>query len=296
MTTTKTRRFLFAVLAVTAANTRRVAFALSRNSIRSHLPDSASVPTNTADAHLPTINPAVNEKCNKINRNDKNDNSIPEFNGASVLNRKQALRSISSVFAASVLASTISPLPSNAFDRNFPDELTDADNDEKPMGVLIGKRSNVQQRKQKAVESKRLMDQSLKSFTPKKDLLSSVTWGLALFFATGSRSNPLATPLANVLYDEKEEKWLQDRNAGLFSDLPLEFLLLLGVIFFILGTLTQYSLLQISEGDSTVCGQLAGVALINAGFFEFGRIAKYVLCYVNVCCVVLCCVVLCYAN
>ena len=282
MTTTKTRRILFAVLAVTAANTRRVAFALSRNSIRTHLPDGASLPTTTTtDAHIPTICPDVNEKCNKINRNDKNDDIISELNGASVLNRKQALRSISSVFAAGVLASTISPSPSNAFDRNFPDELTDADNDEKPMGVLIGKRSNVQQRKQKAVESKKLLDQNLKSFTPKKNLLSSMTWGLALFFATGSRSNPLATPLAKVLYDEKEEKWLQDRNAGLFSDLPLEFLLLLGVIFFILGTLTQYSLLQLSEGDSTVCGELAAVALINAGFFEFGRIAKYVLCYVE---------------
>lgn len=263
----KTRWFLVAVLAVTAANTRRVAFALSINSIRTHLPDIASVPTTTADVRLHTIHPAVNEKCNK-------NHNISEWNGASVLNRKQALRSISSVFAAGVLASTISPSPSNAFDRNFPDELTDADNDDKPMGVLIGKRSNVQQRKQKAVESKKQMDQSLANFTPKKDLLSSMTWGLALFFATGSRSNPLATPLANALYDETEEKWLQDRNAGLFSALPLEFLGLLGVMFLIMGTVTQYSLLQLSGGDSTVCGQLAGVALINAGFFEIGRIAS----------------------
>jgi hypothetical protein len=169
------------------------------------------------------------------------------------------------------------PSASNAFDRSFPNELTDVDQtDNTNSGVLIGKRSNAQQRKQQAQETKTKMDQNLASFTPKKDFLPSLTWGLALFFASGSRSNPLATPLANLLYKPEEEKWLQDRNAGLFAALPWEFLIILGMVFLALGTLTQYTFLQLSDGDSGVCGQLAGVALINGGFFEIGRIARYV--------------------
>lgn len=45
-------------------------------------------------------------------------------------------------------------------------------------------------------------------------------------------------------------------------------------MFVCLGTATQFLLLQLAEGDSGVCGQLAGVALIGGGFFEIGRIAS----------------------
>mmetsp|Transcript_5157 Transcript_5157/g.12421 ORF Transcript_5157/g.12421 Transcript_5157/m.12421 type:complete len:178 (+) Transcript_5157:730-1263(+) len=61
---------------------------------------------------------------------------------------------------------------------------------------------------------------------------------------------------------------------GFFSAPPLPFLVLLGFVFLILGTATQYVLLQLAEGDSGVCGQLAGVSLIGGGFFEIGRIAS----------------------
>jgi len=224
----------------------------------------------TTDGHLPTRRPTVDGKCSN------NNNNIAELNGASLQNRKQALHFISSAFfatTAGVLSSTISPSPSEAYDVDFPFELTDAD-DDKTVGLLIGKRSNVQQRKKEAEVAKKVMAQNLATFSAKKDLLPSATWGLALFFAAGSRSTPLATPLANMLYDETNEKWLQDRNAGLFSDLPLPFLLLLCFLFLIVGTIAQYTLLQLSEGDSVLIGQLAGVSLINAGFFEIGRIAN----------------------
>ena len=273
---TKMKYSLFAVIVFTAA-TCRVANALSKNSIRTALPDN---PT-TTDSHLPTRISTVNEfsrgseeieslSASKCKQND-------DSNGASMQNRKQALFSISSAFVATtagVLSSTISPSPSIAFDKTFPVELTDGD--DKPRGVTIGQRSNSQQRKQKAELAKKKMDQNLASFNMKNDLLPSLTWGLAFFFASGSRSNPLANPLANVLYDEKEERWLKDRNAGLFSALPLPFLFLLGLVFLIMGTVTQYSLLQLSEGDSGVCGELAGISLIGGGFFEIGRIARYV--------------------
>ena len=278
--------FLFAVIAFTAA-TCRVANALSRNSIRTPLPDSS--PTTTYShphATLSTVN-AINacsrcdsEEIASLSASKCKENDELKLNGASMQNRKQALFSISSAFVATtagVLSSTISPSSSVAFDKTFPIELTDVD--DKAKGVII-RPSNSQQRKQNAELSKKKMDQNLASFNIKNDLLPSLTWGLALFFASGSRSNPLATPLANILYDEKEEKWLEDRNAGLFSAPPLPLLFLLGFVFFIMGTLTQYILLQLSEGDSGVCGQLAGVSVIGGGFFEIGRIARYV--YSNV--------------
>mmetsp|Transcript_24999 Transcript_24999/g.58995 ORF Transcript_24999/g.58995 Transcript_24999/m.58995 type:complete len:355 (+) Transcript_24999:127-1191(+) len=198
--------------------------------------------------------------------------AMKESNNSSIQNRKEALRSIFAAGTAGLLASTLSPSPSAAFDSTFPIELTDVDDRNKV--VTIGQRSNSQQRKENAELTKIKMDQNLASFNLKNDFLPSLTWGLALFFASGSRSNPLATPLANVIYDGKEEKWLEDRNAGLFSPLPLPFLVLLGFVFLILGTITQYVFLQLAEGDSGVCAQLAGVALINGGFFEFGRIAS----------------------
>jgi len=182
---------------------------------------------------------------------------------------------MSSTFAATsaiLFSLASSPTPSVAFDRTFPVELTDID--DKAVGVTIGQRSNSQQRKENAELSKKKLDQNLASFNLKNDFLPSLTWGTALFLASGSRSNPLTTPLANILYDETEEKWLADRNAGLFSAPPLPFLLLLGLVFLVIGTVTQYGLLQIAEGDSLVCQQLAGCALIGGGFLEIGRIAS----------------------
>jgi len=184
----------------------------------------------------------------------------------------------SGLVASGVLAATLgsNPSPSSAFERDFPAELTDADPDDKSLGVLIGRRRNSQQRKEQAVQSKLVMNQNLEGYGVESDLLPSATWGLALFFATGSRSNPLATPLANLLYDPAKEsnKWLRERNEGLFSALPLPFLGLLGVAFLGIGAAWHYALLQLSGGDGVLVGQLAGVALINAGFFEIGRIAS----------------------
>lgn len=258
------RSLLLSVLAVTVS-TRRFALGLSRNSIRTHVPESPiSVSGQTVQTVDETVQNIADKEC------------IGTTSG--VQSRKQALRSMSTVVLAGLVSSSIAPSRSNAYDASFPVELTDVDkNDEKNTGVLIGKRSNAQQRKLQAEESKKILDKNLATFSVKKDLLPSATWGLALFFGSGSRSNPLVRPLANIIYDEKEEKWLQERNLGLFSSLPIEFLLLQGVIFFILGGLTEYTLLQLSDGDSGVCAQLAGVALINGGFFEIGRIASYVL-------------------
>jgi hypothetical protein len=181
------------------------------------------------------------------------------------MDRRQAMGT------ALMTASMLIPGSSNAFDRTFPDELADSDNGSK--NIVMGSRSNLQQRTTAAKEKDQARKQNLINPLSKEDLLPSFAWAGALWLVSGSRSNPLTTPLGNLLYDEEEAEWLKDRNAGLFAAPPVEFLVLLGFVFVVLGFITQFSLLQLAEGDATVCFELAGVALIWGGFFEIGRLA-----------------------
>lgn len=107
-----------------------------------------------------------------------------------------------------------------------------------------------------------------------KDFLGSFVWAGALWLLAGSRSNPLVTPVANVLYDEKEEQWLKDRNDGLFANLPAPFLALMAFIFLALGVVADRSILLLADGDKDICLQLAGVSLISGASLELGRIAS----------------------
>lgn len=102
---------------------------------------------------------------------------------------------------------------------------------------------------------------------------NTLVWASALWLLSGSRSNPIATPLANVLYKEENETWLQDRNDGLFAQLPWEFLVILGLVFGCLGFITDAGVTALVESDKGLSLQLAGVSLIGGAFFELGRIA-----------------------
>jgi hypothetical protein len=104
--------------------------------------------------------------------------------------------------------------------------------------------------------------------------LPGVVWGAALWFLSGSRSNPIATPLANVIYDSKQESWLQDRNDGLFADLPWEYFIILAIVFAALGFGTDLLVTSIAEGEKIISLQLAGVFLIGGCSLELGRIAS----------------------
>ena len=99
-------------------------------------------------------------------------------------------------------------------------------------------------------------------------------WGLALWLVSGSRSNPLVTPVANVLYDDTTEEWLQDRNAGYFGDLPLSLMVILSAVFICLGVLLDRAVYFLAEGDAAVSLQLAGVSCIGGAVFEIGRLAS----------------------
>ena len=182
--------------------------------------------------------------------------------------RRKALSAVA-VLALGLAAQSTSV---NAFDWTFPTELTETD--EKQATIVMGTRSSPQQRADAATSTMKTRQKNMVNFNMEDDLLPSLVWGGALWFLAGSRSNPLATPIANILYDPEKEQWLKDRNAGLFASPPLPFLLLLGFIFICLGFVTQFTLLQLGEGDSSLSAQLAGVTLIGAGALELGRIAS----------------------
>lgn len=112
------------------------------------------------------------------------------------------------------------------------------------------------------------------SFRGPKDILTCSIWGGALWLLSGSRSNPLVTPIANLVYDEEKESWLKDRNDGLFASLPIPLFAILFPVFFSFGILADKVVLLLSDGSANVSLQLAGVALISGGFVELGRIAS----------------------
>jgi hypothetical protein len=182
--------------------------------------------------------------------------------------RRKALSAV----AALALGLAAQSTAVNAFDWTFPTELSGTD--EKQGNIVLGTRSSSQQRADAATTTMKTRKNNMVNFNMQDDLLPSLVWGGALWFLAGSRSNPLATSIANNLYDPEQEKWLEDRNAGLFASPPLPFLLLLGFVFICLGVFTQFTLLQLGEGDGSLSAQLAGVSLIGGGALELGRIAS----------------------
>lgn len=102
--------------------------------------------------------------------------------------------------------------------------------------------------------------------------LSAAVWASALWFLSGSRSNPVLTPLANVFYDPDEEEWLRDRNDGLFANVPVILYAVMLVIFFAAGAVTD-SLAQWTAGPA-VSLPLAGVSLVTGAALELGRVAS----------------------
>jgi hypothetical protein len=105
-------------------------------------------------------------------------------------------------------------------------------------------------------------------------IVRSIVWAGALWLLSGSRSNPLVTPLANVLYNDSDEAWLKDRNDGLFAGLPLTLLIVWALTFGVLGYGVDALVLSTNDQETDVSLQLAGVALIGGGSLELGRIAS----------------------
>jgi hypothetical protein len=108
-------------------------------------------------------------------------------------------------------------------------------------------------------------------------------WASALWLASGSRSNPIATPLANLLYDPSREPWLRDRNDGLFADLPPPVLAILAAVYAALGFAAHQLATALASAPAGEGGggsgvgaslQLAAVCAIGASTLELGRVAS----------------------
>lgn len=160
-------------------------------------------------------------------------------------------RAAARIALSTTVATVLPTAAAHAFDvRPFPDELSATDTRDETI---------VRRRRRRSAEG--------------PPGLNSIVWGAALWFLSGSRSNPIATPLANLLYKREQETWLQDRNEGLFAGLPWEFLVILAVVFCGLGYGTDRGVTALVEGDPGLSLQLAGVSLIGGAFTELGRIA-----------------------
>lgn len=200
-------------------------------------------------------------------RANQSNHDVPTRERDSVQSRRKALATTAlaaTTVLSSILTTTTSPSAAQAYyEKNYPEELVSVD------GALDGR-----MRKKEQVLAQEAERTAAVTLGPSYKPFSSLLWGAALWLLSGSRSNPVATPLANVLYDKKQEKWLKDRNDGLFADLPLPFLLILAVVFTAVGFGADTWIVALADGDRNISLQLAGVSLISGASLELGRIAS----------------------
>jgi len=203
-----------------------------------------------------------------------------------VYERRKFLHGMLATTAAgftSSAATTSSNPTANAYEASYPIELQSTPIDEvetssNSLSKLKEERLSNKRSKVAATRSELANDPlglSLQS-SPTEFILTvagASTWALALWFATGSRSNPVVTPLANVLYDDESEAWLADRNDGYFADLPLAFTAILSAVFVFFGVILDRAVYFLSDGDAEVSLQLAGVSVIGGAVWEVGRLA-----------------------
>jgi len=178
-------------------------------------------------------------------------------------------------FLSTMLSATaaLSAPAAYAYERSYPQDL-DFVNGDISRDLARVREDRISAQKAKAKQSMDDLSSQPLLLRTKKDVLGSVVWAGALWFLAGSRSNPLVTPIANVLYDESEQQWLKDRNDGLFAKPPAPLLFVLGAVFLLLGVVVDRSVLFLAEGDSDFALELAGVSLIGGGALELGRIAS----------------------
>jgi hypothetical protein len=182
------------------------------------------------------------------------------------MHRRKALASVSASITAALLVSSLDLTAANAYDKNgFPMELYAADEE------VDGKQRKVDKVYEAEFEFAQV---SPLAIGPMSEPLGSFLWGSALWFLSGSRSTPIATPLANLVYDEKDTPWLKDRNDGLFADFPFPMYVLLAAVFVVAGFGLDSLVTTLGEGDRSISLQLAGVTLIAGGSYDLGRIAN----------------------
>lgn len=198
----------------------------------------------------------------------ENPNSSDDIQSKS--NRRKFMQSCSNKAFTAALLATLGTEKASAYDKSFPDNL-DFSNMDSP--------DKQQYKKNQITTQNRPIVQKNNKAEVTEDIVPALTWGLAAWLLSGSRSNPLVTPLANILYDSSDEEknqWLQDRNDGLFASIPLSLTIILGGVFIGIGILIHKFILILEGegGDADVSLQLAGVSVIGGAALELGRIAS----------------------
>ncbi|KAL7531443.1 hypothetical protein ACHAWF_003771, partial [Thalassiosira exigua] len=186
-------------------------------------------------------------------------------------------------FTAAVASSSDESTAANAYEQAYPLELQSASLDEAETSSnsltklkeerIANKKAKVASTKSELRTDPLGLNQSPYSENFGPTVAGASAWALALWFAAGSRSNPLATPLANVLYDREEEPWLADRNEGYFAELPPTFAAILSAVFVFFGVVLDRAVYFLADGDAEVSLQLAGVSVIGGAVWEVGRLA-----------------------
>jgi len=208
-----------------------------------------------------------------VHPSNNNENEEEECDDM-IINRRNLVFNAVVTTTAAVLISSTTTTAANAFEKAYPVELGFVNDDTSwdlqaiRKDVILKKKANYKKSMDYVTKT------NLLSFRDPKDLCTCILWGGALWLLSGSRSNPVITPVANLFYDENKEDWLKDRNDGLFASLPIPLYIVLLGVFVLLGILTDRLILFFAEGSANEALQLAIVALINGCFFELGRIAN----------------------
>jgi len=194
---------------------------------------------------------------------------------ASIVERRKFLHSLFAASAAANLPST----SALAYDKSYPSNLEFDNNPDAPsinLEAFSEDRIAVQKSRPKRSRPRPSLLTNPSAVQSKIGILGSASWGAALWLLSGSRSNPLVKPIANLVYDEESEpgSWVKGRNEGLFTPIPAMFNIVLGVVFLALGVLTDVAVLFVTQGEVGLTLQLAGVSFIAGGILELGRIAS----------------------
>jgi hypothetical protein len=226
------------------------------------LPSFSSLSLNSHEASSRTEG-RHHPKDSKVGNDDRPDSKIPpRIVGSGSMDRRKVFASMSAATTAVFLSSLDST--ANAYGRqDFPLTLNAIDGDED------GRKKKIDQ-----INEEEFYRTSPLALGPLSVPFSTFLWSSALWFLSGSRATPIATPLANMVYDEKDTPWLKDRNDGLFADFPIPLWILLAAVFAIAGFGLDTLVTTLGQGDRNMSLQLAGVGLINGGALELGRIAN----------------------
>jgi len=210
--------------------------------------------------------------------NDIDDESIQQ---QQIYERRHFLHGMLAAGIATAISTTIEP--ANAYEQAYPLELKAT-----PYNEVETSSNSLSKLKQERISQKKAMVAATQDEMKNDPLglklipgssnygltiFGASTWALALWFASGSRSSPVVTPIANLLYDESKEDWLADRNDGYFGDLPLSFMAILSAVFVFCGIIADRLVYFLADGDAEVSLQLAGVSVIGGAVWEVGRLA-----------------------